>query len=203
MMCPEPQMALESAYLAALENIASYEMANTAMEILDADGNSLLVFQVEPFSLSESFTREELANTSYLNEFAPSGVAQLVNGIFQESVTALGVVVVLTNHAVFGDITGDGAEDAAVVLVSQTDGSGNFFDLALVRKQDKALTNMARIQLGDRVQIKSMHLENGEIVVDMLTQGPEDPMCCPTQYVSNRYKIEGSELVLISTEVIE
>ena len=148
--------------------------------------------------------REELANATYLNEFAPSGVAQLVNGIFQESVTALGVVVVLTNHPpVFGDITGDGAEDAAVVLVSQTDGSGNFFDLALVRKQDKALTNMARIQLGNRVQIKSMHLENGEIVVDMLTQGPEDPMPCPTQYVSNRYKIEGSELVLITTEVIE
>ena len=62
---------------------------------------------------------------------------------------------------------------------------------------------MARIQLGDRVQIKSLHIENGEIVVDMLTQGPDDPMCCPTQYVSKRYVLESGELVLVRSEVIE
>ena len=153
-----------------------------------------------------SFTREELANTSYLNDFAKSGVVLLVNGMYREPVaegSATELIVTLTNHAVFGDVTGDEAEDAVVVLVSQPGGSGSFYDLAVVRKQDEALTNMAHIQLGDRVQIKNMHLENSEIVVDMLTQGPDDPMCCPTQYVSNRYIIENGELVLISTEVIE
>ena len=55
MMCPEPQMAIENAYLAALENIASYELTYNAMEILDAEGNPLLVFQVDSFSLSDIF----------------------------------------------------------------------------------------------------------------------------------------------------
>ncbi len=206
MMCPEPQMALERAYLAALENIASYEMTCNAMEILDLKGNPLLVFQVDPFSLSKSFTREELANTSYLNESAKAGVVQLVNGMHREPVaegSATEFLVMLTNHAVFGDVTGDDAEDAVVVLVSQPGGSGSFYDLAVVHRQNEALTNIARVQLGDRVQIKSMHLENGEIVIDMLTQAPDDPMCCPTQYVSNHYVLENGELVLIQSEAVE
>ncbi len=206
MMCPEAQMVLENNYLAALENVASYEITCNAMEILDAEGNPLLVFQVDPYSQSEAFTREELANTSYLNEFAKAGVVQLVDGMYREPVaedSATELVVMLTNHAVFGDVTGDDIEDAVVVLVSQPGGSGSFYDLAVVRKQGEALTHMARILLGDRVQIKSMHIENGEIIVDMLTQGPDDPMCCPTQYVSNRYALESGELVLISSETIE
>lgn len=205
-MCPEPQMALENTFLAALEKIASYKITCNAMEFYDAEGNPLLVFQVDPFSLSETFTREELANTSYLNEFAEAGIVQLVNGMYREPVaegSATELVVMLTLHAVFGDVTGDEAENAVVVLISQPGGSGNFYDLAVVRKQGEALTHKARIQLGDRVQIKSMHIENGEIVIDMLIQGSDDPMCCPTQYVSNRYTIESGELVLINTEVIE
>jgi hypothetical protein len=90
-----------------------------------------------------------------------------------------------------------------VVLVSQPGGSGSFYDLAVVHKQDEALTNLARIQLGDRIQIKSLLIENGEIVVDMVTQGPEDAMCCPTQYLSNRYILESGELVLLRSDVIE
>lgn len=205
-MCPEPQMALENAYLAALENIASYEMTCNAMEILDGEGNSLLVFQVDPFSLSESFTREELANISFLNESAKAGFVQLVNGMHREPVaegSAAELVVMLTNHAVFGDVTGDEVEDAVVVLVSQPGGSGSFYDLAVVRGQEDALTNIARIQLGDRVQIKSMHIENGEIVIDLLTQAPDDPMCCPTQYISHHYVLENGELVLIRSEAVE
>jgi hypothetical protein len=35
--------------------------------------------------------------------------------------------------------------------------------------------------LGDRIQINALSIENNKIVVDMITHGPEDPMCCPTQ----------------------
>ncbi len=206
MMCSEPQMVLENAYLAALEEVASYEITNNTMEIYDAAGNPLLVFQVDPYSLSASFTREELANTSYLNEFAKAGIVQLMDGVYREPVaedSATELVVMLTHHAVFGDVAGDEVEDAVVVLVSQPGGSGSFYDLAVVRKQDDALTNLARIQLGDRVQIKSLDIENGEIIVVMLAQGPDDPMCCPTQTVSNHYVLESGELVLTQSEVIE
>ncbi len=206
MMCPEPQIALENAYLAALENVSSFEIDSDALKIMDKDGNPLLVFQVDPFSQSESFSHEELSNTSYLNDFASDGVVLLVDGIYREPISedsATELVVMLTNHAAFGDVTGAGAEEAVVVLVSQPGGSGSFFDLAVVRKQDEALTNSARIHLGDRIQIKSLRIENGEIIIDLLIQGPGNSMCCPTQYVSNHYAIESGELVLIQSEVIE
>jgi heat shock protein HslJ len=206
MMCPEPQMVLENAYLAALEEVASFEITHNSMVVHDAKGNPLLVFQVDPYTLSESYTRDELANTSYLNEFAEVGIAQLTNGLYREPITedsASELVVVLTNYAAFGDVSGDETENAVVVLVSQPGGSGSFYDLAVVRKQGEAITNMARIQLGDRVQIKSLLIENGEIVINMLIQGPGDPMCCPTQYVSNHYVLQSGELVLISSEVVE
>jgi heat shock protein HslJ len=206
MMCPEAQMALEEAYLAALEEIASFEISQNEMKVYDADGNPLLVFQVDVYGLSESFTREELANTSYLNEFAETGIVQLVDGVYREAIaegSATELVVILTNEAAFGDVDGDQAEDAAVILVSQPGGSGSFYDLAVVRKQGEALTNMARVLLGDRVQIKSLQIENGEIVVEMLTQDPDDPMCCPSQFTRQHYVLESGELVLASSEIIE
>jgi hypothetical protein len=107
------------------------------------------------------------------------------------------------NQAAFGDVTGGGREDAVVILVSQPGGSGSFYDLAVVQRQEEDLMNLARIQLGDRIQIKSLLIENGEIVVDMVIQGPKDAMCCPTQYVSNHYILDSGELLLMRSDVIE
>jgi heat shock protein HslJ len=53
MMCPEPIMAQESAYLAALSAAASYQIVDGKLEIADADGNVLLIFHVqEPTTLT-------------------------------------------------------------------------------------------------------------------------------------------------------
>jgi hypothetical protein len=74
MMCPDPQMALEGAYLTAMEVIVNYEVTGNTMEISNTDGNLIMALQVDPFTLSEAFTREGLANISYLNEFAKAGL---------------------------------------------------------------------------------------------------------------------------------
>ena len=205
MMCPEPQMQLETAFLAALEKVASYGMGCNAINLLDADGNTLLVLRVDPFSQSESFTREDLANAAYLSEFTENGVVQLTNGEYRAPVVegaAAELVVMLTNFAAFGDLDGDGTEDAAVILVTQFGGSGSFYDLAILRKQDAALTNIATVLLGDRVQINGLGIENGEIAVDLLTQGPDDPMCCPTLQVVNRYILQNGELLQTSSDEV-
>ena len=166
----------------------------------------MLTFQVEPYSQTESFTREELANMSYLSEWSESGVVQLVNGEYRAPVaegSATELVVMLTNYAAFGDLDGDGQEEALVVLVTNHGGSGTFFDLAVVRKQGESLTNLATTLLGDRVQIKSIRIENSEAMVDMLTHGPDDGMCCPTQYTANAYALKNGELIQTNSETIE
>ena len=43
-------------------------------------------------------------------------------------------------------------------------------------------------------------LKNG---VDMVTQGPDDPMCCPTQRVVKTYALESDQLVETGAQSIE
>jgi hypothetical protein len=59
--------------------------------------------------------------------------------------------------------------------------------------------NVAIALLGDRAQINSLSIRDGEIVVDMITQGPNDPMCCPTLRVVETYELRGNELVRTSS----
>ena len=81
-------------------------------------------------------------------------------------------------------------------------GSGTFFYLSIVVEGDGEPVNTATILLGDRVQINSLDVADGSIVVDMISHGPDDPLCCPTQHVVQTYELQGEELTLTSTEVL-
>ncbi len=61
---------------------------------------------------------------------------------------------------------------------------------------------LATIFIGDRVQINAITIDNGEVVLDMITHGPDDPMCCPSQHVIQKFSLQGSELIPISTEFL-
>ena len=109
-------------------------------------------------------------------------MAPLTNGEYSESVapgSATKTSVKLTDHTAFGYI--DGKPAAAVILVTDPGGSGTFYYLALVTESEGKLTNIATTLLGDRVQINSLAVKEGKMILDMITQGPDDPFCCPTQ----------------------
>jgi len=76
-------------------------------------------------------------------------------------------------------------------------GSGTFIDLATVLNQDGAPKHVATVNLGDRVQVKSIAIEPGVISLEMVTHGPDDPMCCPSQNVTEKYKLQGDQLVKV------
>ncbi len=60
--------------------------------------------------------------------------------------------------------------------------------------------HVASIKLGDRVKLRSVLIESGEITVDMVTHGPDDPMCCPTVEATQKYRLQGDTLVQLSSE---
>jgi hypothetical protein len=118
-----------------------------------------------------------------------------VNGQFRAPAVAgaaTETVIILSDVIVFGDLNGDGSGDAAAVLISDPGGSGTFYDLAAVVDQAGEPVNVATTSLGDRLIINELRLEGNEIVVDMVTTGPTDPLCCPSQHVIKRYKLEPS-----------
>src|SRR5690349_25178632 len=76
-----------------------------------------------------------LGNLTYILPAAPGGKVKLVNGAFSAPIapgSATKFVVQLAPIAMIGDFTGGGLPDAAVVLVSQSGGSGTFYDLTVV-----------------------------------------------------------------------
>lgn len=106
--------------------------------------------------------------------------------------------------ATWGDLNDDGADDAVVYMAENSGGSGVFIYLAVMVEQDGQPVNVATTLLGDRTNIDDLKIENGEIVVKILTHGPDDPMCCPTQNVIKKFALQGDQLVeTYSSEVVD
>ena len=95
----------------------------------------------------------------------------------------------------YGDISMDGLEDALVILSTQNGGSGHFIELAAVLNQNGNAYNVSTIYLGDRVVVESGRVENGTIVLSMLVQGPNDGLCCPSQFVIWNFVLNGDQLI--------
>ena len=149
------------------------------------------------------FTVEALKNAEYLSELTASGKAVLTDGEYRESIvpgSATKIVVILSDRMAFG-YASDGQPLAAAILITDPGGSGTFYYLSAVVERDGKPVNISATLLGDRVKINSLAVEGDEIVVDMVTQGPDDPFCCPTQRVVQKYALRGDQLMQTSSEV--
>jgi len=202
MFCGEPEgtMDQESAYLQALESATTYEIKGQELEIKNAEGTRMVTYVLK--TVGAGFSEEALKNMSYKSEYGDSGMVELSDGEFSTEAapgSASQISVVLTGPVAHGEL--DGQPAAAVVLASSGGGSGTFMDLAVVMEQDGQPVNVATTELGDRAQVNSVAVENDEIVVDMITNGPDDPMCCPTQHVVQTYVLQGDQLKQTSNEV--
>lgn len=155
-------------------------------------------------------TPQMLQNAAYPSEWTASGMAQLTDGQYEEEIapgSASKIGVQMLDTIAFGDLDGDSFADAAVILVTNGGGSGSFYELFAVLDRQGEPAPVASAMLGDRIQVNSLLVQPGEIVVDMLTQGPDDAMAGPpTQAEIRTYQIKISlELAsgaVTSTEVI-
>ena len=94
-----------------------------------------------------------------------------------------------------GDLNGDQVADAAVIVSANKGGTGEFFSLcALIATEDDPLITEP-ILLGDRVNVQSLQMKSGEIVIQIITHGPSDPLCCPTMKATLTYGVENEELI--------
>ena len=140
--------------------------------------------------------QEALQSAEYQTQWTPEGVVRLENGEYRAPAapgSASEIVVALTEYLVTGELNDETA--AAVILRSSGGGSGTFYELHVMVERDGQPHDVAWTQLGDRVEINALAIEENEIVVDMVTQGPDDPMCCPTLQVVQTYALEGEALV--------
>lgn len=109
-------------------------------------------------------------------------------------------VSIISNGVRFGDLDGDGVEDAGVFLVENSGGSGSFIYVAAQLNQAGQPVEAGTVLVGDRIQIKSAAIENGQVVLEIVTQGPEDAQCCPSLKVRKTYALLAGRLAETGSE---
>jgi len=137
----------------------------------------------------------------------PDGMSyELANGVFWEQAApgsaTFNLVSVGRLPAAFGDLNGDGVPDASVIVVNDPGGSGTFRYLAAVVDEDGWPLNIDTVLLGDRTQILSNQVVAGAIVLEVVTHGPDDPMCCPTEHRTWTYQLQEGKLVRTGDELL-
>src|SRR5438045_1180874 len=154
---------------------------------------------------SKQLTWQALLNATYATSVTPRGAA-LHDGTFEAEAapgSASKVIVRLADIAAFGDLDGDLAPDAAVVLVSSGGGSGTFVELAAVRNEHGAAHPAATVLLGDRILVREVRVEGRRILVRLRVRGATDPFSLRTREISRHYALDGNSLVLLDESEAE
>lgn len=218
--CPAPPgvMEQESEYLRLLTEVTSFRIDGKILNLLNDGQKVLLTYEITSVEAPEvsiqeipvtsnqaSLSVDSLKNMEYRTGFTSTGSAQLVNGEYREPAltdTTEETIVKIRESVVYGELP-DGQLAAAAVLTTTSGGSGVFYELALVIDMNGEPINIGIVFLGDRIEIQSIKFDKGGILVEMIKQGPDDPMCCPKQRVLQRYQMDGSALVLVSSEEVK
>jgi len=136
-----------------------------------------------------SLSREELAGAEYPVDESPGATVRLVDGVYPPGGVAPSpdeFTVRLAEPLAIGRF-GDGGAAAAVVVETSGGGTGSFVWLYLMGRVQNQARVLAGAFLGDRVEVAALQLVGDTIQVRLVTQGPDDPMCCPTLEVVRRY----------------
>jgi len=139
---------------------------------------------------------EALLNADYR---VPNDIGPFVRVIkgkykwYQESEGGSQSITIL-DQGVRGDLNGDGIQDAVVLLVYWRGGTGVFDYLAAVLNDHGNPRHVSSVKLGDRVEIRSLKLKNGQITAKLTVQGWNDPLCCPTKRITKRFVLENNTL---------
>jgi dienelactone hydrolase len=149
----------------------------------------------ERYGVSNTLSLSKLRNLEYTISIHQGRKVRLEDGRFSiESPAPERLLVLASDSVAFGDVDGDGDKDAGIVIVSQTSGTGVFCDLVLVRNIDGLASPGLGSPLGDRVKVESLRIGDGEIRVQLIQHGPDDPMCCPTERATRRFVLDGDTL---------
>lgn len=129
--------------------------------------------------------------------------------IERRAMRRIGMSHVITNYF---DVTGDGQDEAIVILKVETTGAAIPQLVYIYEWKDAGPSLLWNFRTGDRADggLKDMRAENGELVVELYGQdrfllgevetgkitGDEEQLCCPTFFTRTFYKWNGRHFLL-------
>lgn len=187
----------EMEFLAALARVASYQIKREQLLLLDATGQAVLLFTAAQPSTAtpDVLSAEALKNAEYHLPQHETPI-KLVDGQYTASSGAASLTVNLLEPIAFGDLNGDGVEDAAVLLAENTGGTGTFVSLVVMLNQAGQLSQTEAVFIADRPQVKALSIQNQQVLLEANVTGPNDAACCPTFLVNQTYQLVQGQLRL-------
>ncbi|MFA6608304.1 MAG: META domain-containing protein [Candidatus Paceibacterota bacterium] len=139
----------------------------------------ILTILIAYFYLPKSVLKEtslDVKNVSYVidgQEF------KLVDGIATKEIapnSASKQTVRMFGEPVYGDLNADGINDAAVMLTSDSDGSGTFFYAVLAIANGNTYKATNALILGDRIAPQTVEIRDGRAVYNYAERKSTEPM---------------------------
>jgi hypothetical protein len=155
-----------------------------------------------PTAVPSALTLEQINNVQYPLLVPNDGrVVQMTNGVYQSGTDTLSAdyaYVAVSQFFALGDVTGDGAGDAAVMFLENYGGTGQFGVLAVYANVSGEPVFLDSLLIDDRPMPNSILLINGEIFLDVIVHGFEDGGCCPTLQTTQTYALVKNQLRLVN-----
>lgn len=99
----------------------------------------------------------------------------------------------------YGDLNGDGLDDAVLLLRHDPGGSGTFYYVAAALFNGSGWQGTRAVFLGDRILPQGIEISNGVITVHYLDRRPDQPMSAPaTLGVSKRLRVQNGQLAVFA-----
>jgi len=115
-------------------------------------------------------------------ESIPESSAQIETRVFGEPVT--------------GDINGDGAEDAVLLLTQSMGGSGTFYYVAVAVKDESGFIGSNALLLGDRIAPQGVEIRDDVVVVNYAQHAEDQSFAdAPSEAVSAYLTLAGAKLM--------
>ena len=120
----------------------------------------------------------------------------LVDGKHEEGQENERMTAVMLPQIAWGDLDGDGLEDAALLIGENGGGSGTFVSLHAVLNRGGQAVQASSVMIDDRPRTDTLAIEGGEIVYQGVIHAPDDVMINPTLAVIEAYVLEARGLRL-------
>ncbi len=122
--------------------------------------------------------RPSLAIPSTEVVFQPSSVTYFIDG---QAITLMNGnsadnKVSIFGQPVFGDLNNDSRDDAAVLLLEESEGSGSFFYVAAAINLNSGIQGTNAVFLGDRIALQNLEIRGGQIIVNYVDHQEGEPM---------------------------
>jgi hypothetical protein len=183
-------LALVAVLIVALTPAFTFAQASSTRSIRDIDFRNFSYPELPTGKCSMSRVRVRDGKYGSVKNFSPGRTPK--GGCWAVDVAPI----------VYGDVTGDGQEEAMVVLYAEVGGTESSNDVFIYAMKNGKLTLLWKFATGDRADggLRRIYAENGGLVVELAGKNkiigsdlyaPDGTLtgaCCPTVFTRTKYK---------------